>query len=210
MERDDPAAMADQQKHPRHHHQGGDENACMQRGSLKRTRQGEGEGEEEEKEEEEGQASLVGLPYELTMEVVDHAAREQTSSLGVLKTLRLVCRDLNQVATDVLVGTYLRRLESSVEQLRAGLTQAWAAPRMSEARATQLGRVFEEVASAAHQLEFLRAKLEDKKQARATIFKMSGIDADTRWRLLKACSFESELLGLKYDRRSLSSSMCQT
>ena len=39
--------------------------------------------------------------------------------------------------------------------------------------------------------------MDDKKLARATIFKMEAIDNATRWQLLKACTLESELLGIK-------------
>jgi hypothetical protein len=140
------------------------------------------------------------MPYELTLEVVERAAGAGAGAAGelrVLKVLRQVSRELNHLATDVMVATYVRHLEALVEQLRRQVEQAWSLPTVGEERAAQLSGVVEQVSSAGDELRFLRAKLDDKRSARATIFRMEGIDPATRWHLLKACSLESELLGLK-------------
>lgn len=182
----------------------------MERDTTSPTGGGGGQAEEERGAKRSRQAGnrggggggslLVDMPYELTLEVVERAAGAGAGAAGelrVLKVLRQVSRELNHIATDVLVATYVRHLEALVEQLRKQVEQAWARPAVSEERAAQLSGVVEQVAAAADELQFLRSKLDDKKSARATIFRMQGIDHATRWHLLKACSFESELLGLK-------------
>ncbi|ELR23477.1 uncharacterized protein ACA1_070980 [Acanthamoeba castellanii str. Neff] len=143
-------------------------------------------------------ALLVGMPYELTLEVLRHAAGrgDPRSTLRLLKNLRLVNKEMNHLATDLLVDNYIKLIESVVGEIRNKIGQAWGGI-VSDERSLVLTRVFDEVAAASEELKFFKEKAEEKKKARTTIFKMEGIDNATKWQLLKACSLESELLGVK-------------
>jgi hypothetical protein len=143
-------------------------------------------------------ALLVDMPYELTLEVLRHAAGrgDTRATLKLLKNLRLVNKEMHYLATDLLLDNYVKLIESVVGEVRNKIGEAWGGI-VSDERSALLTRVFDEVAAASEELKFFKAKVDDKKQARATIFKMEGIDNATRWQLLKACTLESELLGIK-------------
>jgi hypothetical protein len=165
-------------------------------------------------EEENMDELLLGLPYELILEILEHTTsspgrgEDHQVALRQLKALRLVNREMNQVATDLLLDRYIKLLESVTEEIKTQVSGAWAGS-LSEARAQRLTEMFEHVATAVQELGFLKDKVEEKKQARRAILQMPGIENSTKWQLLRACSVGSELLGLKGIASSLQKSKAE-
>jgi len=60
-----------------------------------------------------------------------------------------------------------------------------------------LAATLDSISHTSEDLAFLKKKVEEKKEARQIIFKMTAIDPQTKLQLLKACSFDSEFLTLR-------------
>ncbi|KAL6073183.1 Proteasome inhibitor PI31 subunit [Balamuthia mandrillaris] len=162
-----------------------------------------------------GAASSLDLPYELTLKIVEYCDAQHRrgktqqkpgSTAGrfdALKTLRLVNKQFNQLATDLLVKDYVAALETQLQHLTAVLSSKWEEGQPNERQASMLAACFEALSKAGEELKFLQRKLQEKMEARRAIYRMPNVDDGTRMQLLKACYFDAELLGLRNVAESL-------
>lgn len=137
------------------------------------------------------------LPYELTLFIIENAAgKDLSQKLQVLKNLRLVSRDFNQFATDVLLHNYIQAMEEALQGLNQKLSEEWSGT-VGELKGQKLEKLFTDIAKASEELQLVKKAINDKKAARRKIFELSNVDWDTKTQLLKACTFDPELLILR-------------
>jgi len=140
--------------------------------------------------------TVLGLPYELTLQIFAHSLPiNDTSRLQRLQMLRLVNKECNELITELVVAHCISHLCKKVDALSSRISAQWN-NQPNDAEGEILSTSFSAVAQASEELEFLRQKAEEKREARKTIFKMN-IAAETKLLLLRACAFDSEFLGLK-------------
>jgi len=108
----------------------------------------------------------------------------------------LVSKECHQFATDLLIDGYIASLNEALESINQKISEAWGG-QVSEQRGKELTKLFSDLSRLGEELQMLRKSIQAKKDARNTIFRMNNVDWTTKAQLLKACSFDSELLNLR-------------
>ncbi len=128
---------------------------------------------------------LLDLPFELALCIFDFAGGPDVKSkLAIFKRLRLVSKEVSQLVNDCMISQYLKCVESKMEELNAKIAEQWSG-HVSESKGQKLTSIFSELANVAEELKFLKGKVEEKKEARKTIFKIEDISMATKMQLLK-------------------------